>query len=114
MARMRLADLNKIPGLVTKRSGPLVAAVYQPKDLNEAEKLLSQVRFQAAITTGQPPASKKDNFGDLLLNLAILIGIVVVFCVLSGLVFGGIRHIMRRGGPSGDGETVISLHLRDQ
>jgi hypothetical protein len=114
LARMRLADLNKIEGLVTKRSGPLVAAILQPKDLNQAERLLSQVRFQAEVTTGQAPMGKKDNFGDFMINLFILIGIVIVFCLLSGLLFGGYRHIFRRGGASGEGETVISLHLGDQ
>jgi hypothetical protein len=110
---MRIADLNKIDGMVTKRSGPLVAAILQPKDLNAAEKLLSQVRFQAEITTGQAPRGKKDNVGDFMVNLAILIGILVLFALLSGLVFGGMRHIFRRGGASGEGETVISLHLED-
>ncbi len=113
LARMRIADLNKIDGMVTKRSGPLVAAILQPKDLNAAEKLLSQVRFQAEITTGQAPRGKKDNVGDFMVNLAILIGILVLFALLSGLVFGGMRHIFRRGGASGEGETVISLHLED-
>jgi hypothetical protein len=115
MARIRLAELEKIPGLLTKRSGPLVAVIYQPKDPNDAEKLLAQVRFQAAVTTSQAPANaKKENFGDFLLNLAILIGIVVVFAILSGLLFGAIRHMRHRGGASGDGEAVISLHLGDQ
>jgi hypothetical protein len=115
MARIRLAELDKIPGLVTKRSGPLIAAIYQPKDPNEAEKLLSQVRFQAAITTSQAPANtKKENFGDFLLNLSILIGIVIIFAVVSGLLFGGFRHLRHRGGASGEGEAVISLHLGDQ
>jgi hypothetical protein len=115
MARIRLAELDKIPGLLTKRSGPLIAAIYQPKDSNEAEKLLSQVRFQAAITTSQAPANtKKENFGDFLLNLAILIGIVIVFAVVSGLLFGGFRHLRHRGRATGDGEAVISLHLGDQ
>jgi hypothetical protein len=113
LGRMRIAELNKIPGMVAKRSGPLVAAIYEPKDANEAEKLLAQVRFQAEVTTGQKPPSKKDNFGDFLLNLAILIGIVVVFAVMSGLLFGGYRYLFRRGGASGDGEAVISLHLED-
>ncbi len=114
LARIRIAELNKIPGLVAKRSGPLVAAIYQPKDANEAEKLLAGIKFQGAVTTGQAPSNpKKENFGDFLLNLAILIGIVIVFAVLSGLVFGGIRHLTRRGGASGEGETVISLHLED-
>jgi hypothetical protein len=114
LARTLMAELNKIDGLVTKRSGPLVAAIMRPKDTNEAEKLLSQVRFQAEVTTGQAPMGRKNNFGDFLVNLLILIGIVIVFCLLSGLVFGGIRHMFRRGGPGGEGESVISLHLGDQ
>jgi hypothetical protein len=114
LARIRIAELDKIPGMVTKRSGPLLAAIYQPKDPNDAEKLLSQVRFLAAITTGQAPQNKKkENFGDFLLNLAILIGIVVVFAIFSGLLFGGFRHMRRRGGASGEAESVISLHLGD-
>jgi len=115
LARIRLAELDKIPSLMTKRSGPLVAAIYQPKDANDAEKLLSQVRFQAAITTSQAPENKKkENFGDFLLNLAILIGIVVIFAVLSGLAFGGIRHMRHRSGAAGEAESMISLHLGDQ
>jgi hypothetical protein len=114
LARIRLAELDKIPGMVTKRSGPLVAAIYQPKDPNDAETLLAQVRFQAAITTGQAPANpKKENFGDFLLNLAILIGIVIIFAVFSGLVFGGFRYMRHRGGAAGEPESVISLHLGD-
>jgi hypothetical protein len=114
LARLRMAELSKIPGLLAKRSGPLIAAVASPLDANDAEKLLSQVRFQAAITTSQAPANpKKENFGEFLVNLAMLIGIVILFAVLSGVMFGGIRHLMRRGGPSGEAESVISLHLGD-
>jgi hypothetical protein len=31
--------------------------------------------------------------------------------VLSGLVVGGLRVLMRRGGAGGDGDEMISLHL---
>jgi hypothetical protein len=109
-----MADLEKSPGLLLKRAGPLIVVAFSPKDANDAEKLLAQVHYQASITTGQPPPTKKDNFGNFLVNLFMLIGIVILFCVLSGLVFGGMRHILRRGGASGEGESVISLHLGDQ
>jgi hypothetical protein len=114
LARMRIAELNKIEGLVTKRSGPLVAAILKPADANEAEKLLAQVRFQAEVTTGQAPIGRKGNFGEFLENLFILIGIVILFCVLSGFAFWGLRRAMRRGGASGESESVISLHLEDR
>ena len=100
--------------MITKRSGPLVAAIYQPKDANDAEKLLAQVRFQAAVTTSQPPTNKKkENFGDFLLNLFMLIGIVIIFAVVSGVLFGGFRYMRHRGGAAGEPESVISLHLGD-
>jgi hypothetical protein len=114
LARIRLSELNKIQGLVTKRSGPLVAAILDPKDANDAEKLLAQVRFQVAVTTSQEPINhKKENFGDFIVNLAILIGIVIIFAVVSGFLFGGVRYMRHRGGATGDAETVISLHLGD-
>ena len=114
LARIRIAELDKIPGMITKRSGPLVAAIYQPKDPNDAEKLLAQVRFQAAVTTGQAPTNKKrENFGDFLLNLFMLIGIVIIFAVVSGVLFGGFRYMRHRGGTAGEPESVISLHLGD-
>ena len=44
----------------------------------------------------------------------ILIGIVIIFAVFSGLVFGGFRYMRHRSGAAGDAESVISLHLGDQ
>ena len=114
IARKRAPELAQIPGVLTKRTGSLVAVVFSPTDLNAAETLLSQVRFQASITTNQPGPSKKDNFGDFLINLLLLVGILIVFAVFSGVVFGGIRHLFRRTGDSGEGEAMISLHLEDQ
>ncbi len=113
-AKERTELLRKIPNALVKRSGPLVGVVFSPKDANAAEKLLAQVRFQAEITTGQKPAAKKENFGNFMLNLFVLIGILLVFCVLSGLLFGGLRTMFRRGTDSEEGEAMISLHLRDR
>ncbi len=113
IARQRTAELEKLPGSVVKRSGPLVAAVFLPRDANAAERLLGQVRYQAAVTTGQAPLTKKDNAGNLMINIVLLVCVLVAFCVLSGLLFGGFRHMFRRGGSSGDGESMITLHLGD-
>jgi hypothetical protein len=114
LARKRIVELEKIPGVVAKRSGPFVAVVFSPNDMNAAETLLSQVRYQATVTTNQPPPSQKDNAGNFFLNLFLLVAILVVFAVFSGLAFGGIRHLLRRGRDSLDGEAMISLHLGDQ
>ena len=38
---------GEVPGAMVKRSGPLVAVVLSPPDPDSAERLLSQVRYQA-------------------------------------------------------------------
>ncbi len=114
MARQQLAEFEKIPGAVAKRTGPLVAVTVHPSDKDEAERVLSRVRYQAAVTLPEKPPSPKDNPANLLLNIALLIGILIVFCALSGLAFGGIRQLFRRIGPSDDGESMVSLHLSDR
>jgi hypothetical protein len=110
-ARERTTILGKAPNSIVKRSGPLVAVVFNPADANAAEKLLARVRYEASITTGEKPPSRKDNWGNFMVNISVLIGILLVFTVLSGLVFGGLRMLFRRGGASGDGEEMITLHL---
>ena len=113
-ARDRAALLTNIPKSIVKRSGPLVAVVFDPADQNAAESLLSLIRYNAVIT-GQDrsdhPPTKKDNWGNFLVNAFILIGILLGFCLVSGLVFGSMRAVFRRSGPSGDGDEMISLHL---
>ncbi len=113
IARDRLAQFDKTPGLIAKRTGPLLAVVAGPSDPNEAERLLSAIRYEASITVGDKPPSRKDNPGNLLLNILILIGILIVFALASGLVFGGLRILFRRGGETGEGDSMISLHLTD-
>jgi len=111
IARDRLAPFEKIAGAVVKRTGPLVAVVLHPQDGNAAERLLAQVRWEAAVTTGEKPPTKKDNPGNLLLNIFLLILILAAFCVVSGVLFGLLRMLVRRAGPSDDGEEILTLHL---
>jgi hypothetical protein len=113
-ARERGAMLGKIPNSIVKRSGPLVGVVLNPTDANAAEKLLAQVRYEASVTTGEKLPGKKDNWGNFMVNISVLIGILLVFTVLSGLVFGGVRTLFRRGGASGDGDEMITLHLGER
>ena len=111
IARDRVAQFQKIPGAMTKRAGPLVALILAPGDPNAAERLLAQVRYQAAVTEGHRFPTPKDNVGAFMVNLFQLIGVLLVFCGLSGLAVGGLRMILRRGGANGDGDRMISLHI---
>ena len=94
MAQKQYPQFAAIPGTVVKRSGPLVAIALHPASADDAERLLAQVKYQAEITEAEPPPSQKNNPGNLLLNIAILCGVLIAFCLVSGLVFGGIRYAL--------------------
>ncbi len=115
MARERLADLSRLPGAVVKRSGSLVALALNPPDQDEAERLLAKIRFQGQITWAERIPTRRDNIGDLIINVFILIGILLGFSVVAGLAFGGVRSLLRFGrhGQAGD-EVMITLHLSDR
>lgn len=95
-ARERAVEFSKIPGAMVKRSGPLLAVVLSPPNPDEAERLLSKVRYQATIAWSQYVPSRRDNIGDLILNIFTLTGILLLFCLTAGLAFGGFRVFARR------------------
>src|SRR5208283_6226332 len=68
IAMLKIGEFEKLPGAVAKRSGPLVAVILSPADPDQAERLLSQVRYQAEITDDQYVPQRKDNIGDLVIN----------------------------------------------
>jgi hypothetical protein len=111
MARDRYPQFQKVPGAVVKRTGPLVAVALNPSSADDAERLLAQVKYQAEVTLPQHVPTPKDNPVNLFWNIFILCCVLAVFCVMSGLVVGGVRVLMRRGGASGDGDQMITLHL---
>jgi hypothetical protein len=111
MAQKQYPMFEAIPGAVAKRTGPLVAIALHPASPDEAERLLAQVRYQAEVTMDEPAPSLKNNPANLFLNIMILCGVLIVFCLVSGLIFGTIRHMWRRSGATRDADEMISLHL---
>ncbi|MES1260085.1 MAG: DUF6599 family protein [Acidobacteriota bacterium] len=111
MARDRYPQFQKISGSVVKRSGPLVAVVLNAPGPDDAERLLAKVKYQAEVTIPHHLPTPKDNPINLFWNVFILCGVLAAFCVVSGVVVGGIRVLLRRAGSSGEGDEMISLHL---
>jgi hypothetical protein len=111
IAMKRIPEFEKLPGVVAKRSGPLVALVLSPADPDYAEKLLSQVRYQAEVTRDEYVPSRRDNIGDLVINAFILIGILLAFSVVSGFALGGFRALRRRNRHGEEPDAMITLHL---
>jgi len=114
IARERLVDFQRISGAVAKRTGPLVAVILAPASPDDAERLLAQVKYEPNITWDERVPTRRDNIGDLVINAFELIGILLAFCVVAGLSYGGVRSLRRRAGAAGDAEAMITLHLMDR
>jgi hypothetical protein len=111
MARDRYPHFQAIPGAVAKRSGPLVALALGAPTPDEAETLLSQVKYQATVTVPEAPAGPQINAGTLLLNAFLFCLVGLGFCIASGLLVGGLMMILRRSRGDGEGDNMVSLHL---
>jgi hypothetical protein len=114
IAMQRIAEFEKLPGIVAKRSGPLVAVIQNSPDADFAEKLVDGIRYQATVTRDEYVPTQRDNMGDLLLNICILIGILAAFALVSGLVVGGLRGLWRRTGKGAEPDAMITLHLENR
>ncbi|MEI9970542.1 MAG: DUF6599 family protein [Ignavibacteriota bacterium] len=113
IARQQEAEFQKLGGAMAKRSGPLVAVVLNPPDPDYAEKLLSEVKYQAQVTADEYVPTQRDNIGNLVTNAFVLIGILLAFTLVSGLALGGFRALRRHGRKGEDADAMITLHLQE-
>lgn len=80
-----------------KRRGPLVAVVRGSSDPGVAETLLGPVNYESQVTWNEPPP---DLFlPDVILTIFTFIGIVLFFCIVIGISFGGIRVMVKKWFP---------------
>jgi hypothetical protein len=119
MARAQLEEFHKLTGLLSKRSGPLLAAVLNPFSRDEAEKLLFRVRYEATLTWSQPRQIPNENVGEFLLGVVVLCLILVGFAIVAGVGVGGVRILLGRWFPqsrfNAESEpAIIRLKLSDQ
>ena len=112
MARERLEEFHKIPGAMVKRAGPLVAVTIDPPDLDSAERLLAQVKYEANLTWSQKvPTNEVKGFARNLVSIFILAGIVLGMCLVAGIAFGGFRVLARKMGRPMEPDAMITLGL---
>jgi hypothetical protein len=78
--------------IYTKRTGPMVVIATGTISPGEARALLGAVNYEADVNwTENTYQGKKNNLANLLLNVFLLCGILIVFASVAGLAFGGIR-----------------------
>ncbi len=117
MARQQAGVLEKLPGVALKRSGPIIALVLAAGNQAAGDKLLAGVTYQAALSSDDQPLPlvlKPQSAAQMVLAIIALAGIVLGFCLLSGLAFGAFRVLARRFGYSDAGVPFTTLHLSDK
>jgi hypothetical protein len=112
MARDQSEQFRKVSGAIVKRTGPLVAIVPSAPNPDDAERLLSRLNYEAMVTMNEVPAHNQAvGWARALLNMFVLAGVILAFCVVSGLLFGGYRVLSKRWAPAGSDDAMIRLHL---
>jgi len=114
MARQQLPEFQKIAGATVKRTGPLVAIAIGPS--TAAAKLLESVNYQGVVAENEKPPEKPlelkpESAGKMVLAILSLAGLLLAFCLLSGLAVGGILRFARRFGYSAAEGSLTTLHL---
>jgi hypothetical protein len=86
------------PGpIFDKRTGPLLVVAMGAISQGEARSLLSAVNYEANVTWNENTySSKKNSLPNLLLNVFLLCGILIVFAAVAGVAFGGLRIFFNR------------------
>ena len=112
MARDQAAEMQKLPGAVVKRTGPLVAITLQPADADAAERILAKVNYQATVNLDEkPPVNQVRGFAGMILSIFVLAGIILVICVMGGLGFASVRILSRKMWRKEDQGAMIVLDL---
>jgi hypothetical protein len=114
LARQQLPQFEKITGATVKRTGPRVAvAVGSP---TASAKLLGDINYQGVVEMNEKPPEKPlelkpESAGKMVLSIFSLAGLLLVFCLLSGLAVGGILRLARKFGYSAAEGSMTTLHL---
>ena len=115
IARQRAEEFEKLSGVMAKRTGPLVAVVSDAADRDAAERLLAKVNYEATVTVNEKgPNHEVRSFGRTILNYIAFAGLIMLFCIFSGLLFAGVRILARRLGPKDEDGAMITLHLESK
>jgi hypothetical protein len=114
IARQQLPQFEKITGATTKRTGPLVAMAIGPKA--ETAKLLDSIEYQAVVQANEKPPEKPlelkpESAGKMVLAILTLAGLLLAFCLLSGLAVGGTLRLARKFGYQAAEGSLTTLHL---
>ncbi|HEY6252762.1 MAG TPA: DUF6599 family protein [Candidatus Angelobacter sp.] len=101
IAALKLREIQAaaLPGgpFYFKRSGPIVVVVNGNVPADEAQTLLASVNYDAEVTLNQPTKQNpRDNIGNLIIGIFVLIGFITLLALIFGFAFGGIRILAKK------------------
>ena len=109
------------PGtLLVRRSGPIVAVTSGAFSVQEAQKLIGLVHYEANVVEDNPDGAVSDasKMGRLIVGIFVLVGILAGTALILGVFFGGGRAMLRvlRGKPASamdESQSLITLNLKE-
>ncbi len=118
IARQKIEEFSQDSQLATHRSGPLVAVLFASDGSvpspRHAEPAFKSVEFRAIVVENEanPNAFVRDA-ADMLLNIFVLAGVLLLICLGAGIVVGFIRYFSH--GKKGEMSTAMqTLDLNDR
>jgi hypothetical protein len=86
-----------LPGpLFAQRKGSLLALVAHTQSRSLANSLLEQVHYETQVTWNEPRHSLTDpNIGQILVGTIIGTGVILLFALVAGIGFGGVRILVK-------------------
>jgi hypothetical protein len=114
LARQQLPEFQKIQGAAVKRTGPLIVIAIGASPASA--QLLAGIHYLGVVAENEKPPEKPlelkpESAGKMVLAILSLAGLLLAFCLLSGLAVGGTLRLARRFGYSGAEGSMITLHL---
>ena len=100
ISRGQVEEFNKLPNVVAKRDGPLVAVVLAPGSADEAQRLLARVHYAAEVTLHHRTPRRHENLGNMILDIMIFCAILAVLMIVGGVIVAGARLAAGRYVPN--------------
>ena len=97
LRKIEAAQAQTAPATIfCRRTGPIVVVVGGALSQSEAKSLLASVNYEADVTWNQNTYfDKRNNIGNLVWNALVLCGILMLFALVVGVAFGGLRVLVQ-------------------
>ena len=128
LAAKKLRSFQQLPAIsqgkpgseiFVHRLGSLVCFVLDSPVPSTADTLLKHIRYQSEVTWDEYVPTRRDNIAHLVLSVFLLAGFILLFSLVAGLSYGGIRILAKKFLPIPIFDRpaqmeIIRLHLSDR